>query len=118
MEGSPLSSKNAENVKNQPPEHGRTAFLRTRYPTIQRSYIVPVLSCAFRIMKLLEETEIALKVDLISRISGTPKSTTYGILRTLSAHGYPPCIQEGVYAIRAHRGWMPARYAAEPKSKY
>lgn len=78
----------------------RTVSAQFRRPDINRSYVVPVLSKALRIMRLLEMTERPMSIPQISEATGVAHSTVYRILRTLSAHGYLPRGDHGVYAFR------------------
>ncbi|SNS99616.1 IclR helix-turn-helix domain-containing protein [Granulicella rosea] len=75
----------------------RTLSARRRRPDVDRSYLVPTLSKAIAIIRLLEASAERLNVNQISERSGVPKSTTYRILRTLSAHGYLPRGADGLY---------------------
>lgn len=78
----------------------RTVSAQFRRPDINRSYVVPVLSKALRIMRLLEMTERPMSIPQICEATGVAHSTVYRILRTLSAHGYLPRGDHGVYAFR------------------
>ncbi len=78
----------------------RTTVARLRRPDVQQSYLVPVLCKALGIMRLLEKSEGPMNVDQVCRATGYPKSTVYRILRTLSAHGFLPHGDDGIYAFR------------------
>lgn len=77
----------------------RTSAAQRRRPELQQSYIVPVLCKAFEIVRLLESSDRALNVNEISKSTGVAKSTTYRILRTLSAYGFMPHGSDGVYSF-------------------
>jgi Fic family protein len=78
----------------------RTAAAKIRRPEVQQTYMVPVLSKAIKIIRLLENSEKPLKIDEIARHTGVSHSTTYRILRTLSAYGYMPKGSDGVYCFK------------------
>jgi Fic family protein len=81
-------------------DESRTADARIRRPEVQQSYIVPVLSKAIKIIRLLENSDKPLKIAEIARHTGVSHSTTYRILRTLSAYGYMPKGSVGVYRFK------------------
>ena len=87
-------------IEDRLAQQSRTIASRIRRPDVHPSYIVPVLSRALRILTLLQESETALNIDQIAKLTGTSKSTTYRIVRTLSAHGYLPFGGNGVYTLR------------------
>jgi AraC-like DNA-binding protein len=78
----------------------RTAAARIRRPEVHQTYMVPVLSKAIKIIRLLENSDKPLKIDEIARHTGVSHSTTYRILRTLSAYGYMPKGSVGVYCFK------------------
>lgn len=78
----------------------RTVSAQFRRPDLNRGYVVPVLSKALRIMRLLEMTEQPMSIPQICEATRVAHSTVYRILRTLSAHGYLPGGDHGVYAFR------------------
>jgi transcription initiation factor IIE alpha subunit len=78
----------------------RTLAAQIRRPDIHRSYLVPVLSKAFHIMRLLETNGGPLTMNEIWEKTGYSKTTVYRILRTLSAHGYLPSGVHGVYDFK------------------
>jgi hypothetical protein len=78
----------------------RTAAAKIRRPEVHQTYLVPVLSKAIKIIRLLENSEKPLKIDEIARHTGVSHSTTYRILRTLSAYGYMPKGSAGVYCFK------------------
>lgn len=78
----------------------RTLAAQIRRPDIHRSYLVPVLSKAFHIMRLLETNGRPLTMSEIYEKTGYSKTTVYRILRTLSAHGYLPSGAHGVYDFK------------------
>jgi len=81
-------------------EESRTLAARIRRPEVHQSYVIPVLSKAITIIRLLETTDERLNVNEIARRTGIAKTTTYRILRTLSAHGYLPYGAEGIYSFK------------------
>lgn len=83
--------------------NSRTYASRIRNPKSTCTYLVPVLGKAITIIRLLEEAKEALNVSEISEQTGVSKSTTYRILRTLSAYGYIPQGTWGVYSLREDR---------------
>jgi DNA-binding IclR family transcriptional regulator len=81
-------------------ERSRTDAARRLHPQVNRSYIIPVLSKALILMKVLQESDRPLTVDELTASTGIAKSTVYRILRTLSAYDYLPNGAEGVYSFR------------------
>ncbi len=81
-------------------DESRTAAARMKRPELHQSYIIPVLSKAIKIIRLLENSDAPLKIDEIARRTGVSHSTTYRILRTLSAYGYMPKGSAGVYCFK------------------
>ncbi len=86
-----------------PSAGGRTAIAQVRRPDLHPNYIIPVLTNAIKIMRLLENSDRPLNVNEVAELTGVSKSTTYRILRTLSVHGYLPLGAEGVYTFRSLR---------------
>lgn len=78
----------------------RTLASQIRNPDVHRSYLVPVLSKALHIMRVLDNVEGPLNIQEVCELTGFPKTTVYRILRTLSAHGYIPHGADGVYSLR------------------
>jgi len=66
---------------------------------VHRSYLIPVLTKAITIIRLLESSDRPLKINEIAAATGIAKTTVYRILRTLSAYGYLPQGSDGVYAF-------------------
>jgi len=90
----------------------RTRSAQIRRPEVNRSYIVPVLGKAIRILQLLEKSEKTLNVDEIVRETDIAKSTVYRILRTFSAYGYLPDGADGLYHLRSAANvsrWAPPK---------
>jgi len=80
-------------------QDGRTSVAKIRRPDLHPNYIIPVLCKALRIIRLLEETDRPLNLAEVVASTGVSKTTTYRILRTLSAHGYLPRGDDGVYSF-------------------
>ena len=78
----------------------RTLASQIQRPNVHRSYIVPVLSKALNIMRLIETSERPMNIQEICEATGYSKTTVYRILRTLAAHGYMPNGSNGVYSFR------------------
>lgn len=87
-------------VAEQIVERSRTDSARRRNPDVHRSYMIPVLSKALTIMEVLKTSERPLNVQQLAETTGIPKTTTYRIVRTLSAYGYLPDGADGVYSFR------------------
>lgn len=81
-------------------KRSRTDSARRRHPHVHRSYLIPVLSKALMIMEVLKRSDRPLNVHELADATGVSKSTTYRILRTLSAHGYLPDGADGVYSFK------------------
>ena len=64
------------------------------------SYSVPVVQHALDILELLYRNESPLKMNEISKQTGTAHSTTYRILRTLVGRGYVVQDLSGGFGIR------------------
>ena len=77
----------------------RTDWSQRLNPHIDREYIVPMLLNAIAILDLLREHSDGLKLEAIHRLSGTPKSTAYRILRTYVATGRVRSIESGHYFV-------------------
>jgi AraC-like DNA-binding protein len=84
-------------------DESRTTAAKIRRSEVHQNYLVPVLSKAIKIIRLLENNDKPLKVDEIARQTGVSHSTTYRILRTLSAHNYMPEGSAGVYCFKQRR---------------
>jgi hypothetical protein len=82
----------------------RTLAARKRNPNVQANYIIPVLTKAFTILDLLEKAERPMNTQQVSRITGYPLTTVYRILRTLSAYGYIPDGEDGIYKLKSSTG--------------
>lgn len=80
--------------------HSRTVSAKLRRPEVNRSYVVPVLAKALRVMRLLEAAQRPMTVTQVCEATGIAQTTVYRILRTLSAYGYVPLGDHGVYAFR------------------
>ena len=78
----------------------KTLKSRFQRPSVSRSYLVPMLVKAFRIIDVLQENHRPFTVDELSRKLGYSKSTVYRILRTLTAYGYLPDSTSGTCATR------------------
>jgi hypothetical protein len=81
-------------------DKSRTVSARIRKPEVRSNYIVPVLAKAIKIIRLLETADRPLNINEISQYTGTPKSTVYRVLRTLSAYGYLPHGAIGIYSFK------------------
>lgn len=66
----------------------------------KRDYIIPVLVNALTVISLLKSAERSLNLNQICDQTGIAKTTVYRILRTLSAFGYLPQGEHGVYGLR------------------
>lgn len=82
-------------------QDARTSASKIQRPDLHPNYIIPVLSNALRVIRLLEDTERPLSLTEVITRTGISRTTAYRILRTLSAHGYLPQGADGVYALRA-----------------
>ncbi len=81
----------------------RTLKSRLQRPNVSRSYLVPMLVKAFRIIDALQASHRPLTVDELSRRLGYSKTTVYRILRTLAACGYLPNSASGECVVRITR---------------
>ena len=95
----PIASAQAGAENRELVGASRTSSSRTRRPTLNRSYIIPVLSKTITIIRLLEGSKGPLKISEIAACTGISKSTVYRILRTLSAHGLLPQGSNGIYTF-------------------
>lgn len=77
----------------------RTSSAQFRRPELRRSYLIPVLEKAIRVIQVLSTSTRPLNVTEISRSTNIPKTTVYRILRTFSAYGLLPDGDEGVYHL-------------------
>lgn len=76
----------------------RTTAARQRRPDVHRSYLIPVLAKAFTVIQLLEDAKTPMSAEQVHAATGFSKTTVCRILRTLSAYGYMPRGDEGVYS--------------------
>jgi hypothetical protein len=77
-----------------------------------RSYIVPVLSKALHILRLLEREQRPITTNELARRTGYSLTTVYRILRTLDAHAFLPDACAQSYGFRPPRGPQRKRTAA------
>lgn len=71
---------------------------RTSMPA--RTYIVPMLSKALTILRLLETSDRPLSMLEIARHTGYSLSSVYRIVRTLCAHDFLPAPCKDAYTFR------------------
>jgi hypothetical protein len=77
---------------------------------VPRSYIVPVLSKALHILRLLEREQGPVSSNEIARRTGYSLTTVYRILRTLDAHAFLPdaCARSYGFRNRRNRRKLPS----------
>lgn len=85
-------------------QQSRTEAARRRRPDLNRSYLIPVLSKALVILRLLESSDAPMRIQEVCRRTGYAQSTVYRILRTLSVHGYIPESAGKLYSFRRVKG--------------